>query len=420
MHNFDIETTLPFPFFEMNEIVTATEVKKPSGVTYMILVLLKESKNKANKLSNLLETFGVPSALHGIYADEIKKLIDQGIIEMAVDGVYRTRYFSEYRLDSFEFTQRGNKIFAEEQISTGKEKESKVKCYYDIALNQLSLRPNPELDLKPLNDNALNEDFFKKFTCKKDIEDFFNSQKGPQFQVKAAEVITKVELQEQKYYVGKYNCKFVIDGDKISIKLDHKSAQEFYEIYYTNEILNKAITFKNKFKIDKTYDCKLSDFDDDIIGQAKLPSEFNQILSKKYSLVMVRGDYKFNKQSLFIDDVSVMDDISKYADFIAVDGGQVYAYCPVRLELNEKKLGKIYLPLILVLKPSINDFSKAIGKYIEKKSKYDYESFKEIVGICNITKDYNKAIMILKSYMGVHQDNNIIILNEVKPLLTSI
>ena len=90
MHNFDIETTLPFPFFELNEIVTSTEVKKPSGVTYMILVLLKESKSKTHKLSSLLESFGVPSTLHGIYADEIKKLIDQGIIEMKYDESYRT------------------------------------------------------------------------------------------------------------------------------------------------------------------------------------------------------------------------------------------------------------------------------------------------------------------------------------------
>ena len=419
MHNFDIETTLPFPFFELNEIVTSTEVKKPSGVTYMILVLLKESKSKTHKLSSLLESFGVPSTLHGIYADEIKKLIDQGIIEMKYDESYRTRHFAEYKLSTFAFTEIGNKIFAEEQISTGKEKESKVKCYYDVALNQLALRPNSELELKPLFDSAFDEDFFKKFECKKDVEDYFNSQKGPQFQVKAAEVITKVELQEQKNYVGKYNCKFIVDGDNITIKLDHKSAQEFYDTYFTKEIVNKAISLKNKFKIEKTYDCKLTDFDDELIGQAKLPSEFTQILTKKYSLAMIRGDYKFNKQSLIIDDVNVMNEISKYADFIAVDGAQVYAYCPVKLELNEKKLGKIYLPLILVLRPSINDFSKAIGKYIDKKTKYDYESFKEVISICNITKDYDKAIALLKSYMGYHGDSNLIILNEVKPLLTS-
>ena len=75
MRNFDIDTTLPFPFLELNEIVTATEVKKPSGVTYMILVLLKESKIKDQYFAPLLESFGIPKTLHGIYAEEIKRLL---------------------------------------------------------------------------------------------------------------------------------------------------------------------------------------------------------------------------------------------------------------------------------------------------------------------------------------------------------
>lgn len=243
MRNFDIDTTLPFPFLELNEIVTATEVKKPSGVTYMILVLLKESKNKDQYFAPLLESFGIPKTLHGIYAEEIKRLLDAGIITCP-DGQYVPAWFSKYTLEDFRFTSLGEKVFAEEQISTGKEKESKVKCYYDIALNQLSLRPNPELEVKALYDNVFDEKFVLQFECKKDVEDYFNSQKGPQFQVKAAEVITKVELQEKKCFVGKYNAKFVIDGDTLSIKIDHKSAQEFFDEFYTAEFVNKSITLK--------------------------------------------------------------------------------------------------------------------------------------------------------------------------------
>ena len=418
MRNFNIDTTLPFPFLELNEIVTATEVKKPSGVTYMILVLLKESKIKDQYFAPLLESFGIPKTLHGIYAEEIKRLLDAGIITCP-DGQYVPAWFSKYTLEDFRFTFLGEKVFAEEQISTGKEKESKVKCYYDIALNQLSLRPNPELEVKALYDNVFDEKFVLQFECKKDVEDYFNSQKGPQFQVKAAEVITKVELQEKKCFVGKYNAKFVIDGDTLSIKIDHKSAQEFFDEFYTAEFVNKSITLKNKFKFDSCYDAKLSNFTEDEIYQAIIPSEYPQILSKKYSLVLSREKYKINKQNNIIIDNNSVDAISKYANVICVDGSQVYAYCPVRLELNEKKLGKIYLPLLLVLKPSMNEFADAIANYINTKNTYAYDSFKEIVSICNVTKNYDKTISMLKSYMTEHADSNIVILNEVKPLLTS-
>ena len=67
----------------------------------------------------------------------------------------------------------------------------------------------------------------------------------------------------------------------------------------------------------------------------------------------------------------------------------------------------------------MNEFADAIANYINTKNTYAYDSFKEIVSICNVTKNYDKAISMLKSYMTEHADSNIVILNEVKPLLTS-
>ena len=46
MHNFTLQTSMPFPFFELKNEVEFTEVKKPSGVAYMLLVLFNESKSK--------------------------------------------------------------------------------------------------------------------------------------------------------------------------------------------------------------------------------------------------------------------------------------------------------------------------------------------------------------------------------------
>lgn len=418
MRNFNIETSLPFPFLELNEIVSATEVKKPSGVTYMILVLLKESKNKNQKISSLLESFGIPKNLHSIYADEIRKLLDDGII-IANDIRYQTRWFSKYELADFYFSSRGEKVFAEEQIATGKEKESKVKCYYDVALNQLSLKPDPLLEVKALYDNAFDDSFVQQFECKKNVEEFLDSKKGPSFQVKAAEVITKVELQEKKSFVGNYGAKLIVDRDSLTIKLDHKLAQEFFDEYYNADFVNKAISLKKKFKLDKAYDAKLSNFNEDDIYEALLPKDYTVKLSNKYSLVLTRDKYNYNKQNKVVMDVKSIDAISKYADYVCVDGSQVYAYCPVKLELDEKKLGKIYLPLVLVLKPSLADFAKAISNYIDTKTSYSYESYTEIIKICNVTKDYKKAISMLMSYMTEHEDDNIVMLNEVKPLLTS-
>lgn len=417
MRNFIIETSLPFPFLELTENVKATEVKKPSGVAYMILALLRGPKNKNQPLGSLLEIFGIPKNLHSIFTNEIKKLITGGIITCNVDG-YNPMYFLTYTLDNFNFTDLGNKVFAEEQIATGKEKEKLIKCYYNIALNQLTLKPNLELEVRPLRNSAFNEDFVLKFECRKNVEDFYNAQKGPSFPIKQAEVITSVELQDKKCFVGKYDTKFIIDCDDLKIKFDNNNIQEFFDANYTANIVNKAIELKNKFKLDNAKDVKLSEFNDDDINHSILPNEIAKVISKKYTLVVMKEDYNFNKNSLIIKDESTVLNISKYASFICVDGLQVYAYCPVRLELNTEKSEKIYLPLVLVLKPSLDDLSKAIENYIDSKEEYSYDSFKEIVAICNITKNYSKVTSILKSYMTEHNDTNIVILNEVKPLLT--
>jgi len=81
MDKFKLETSIQFPFFKMNELVTYSEVKKPSGVAYILLVLISESKSKTDILANLLENFGVPKTLHYIFAETIQYLFDQDILE---------------------------------------------------------------------------------------------------------------------------------------------------------------------------------------------------------------------------------------------------------------------------------------------------------------------------------------------------
>ncbi len=64
MAKFELNTSFQFPFFRVTELVSYTEVKKPSGVAYMLLVLINKSKDKKANLSITLENFGIPKSLH--------------------------------------------------------------------------------------------------------------------------------------------------------------------------------------------------------------------------------------------------------------------------------------------------------------------------------------------------------------------
>ncbi|MEG1141754.1 MAG: hypothetical protein RSE41_04820, partial [Clostridia bacterium] len=115
MNKFKVDISIQFPFFKLNEIVSYSEVKKPSGIAYILLVLINESKSKTDRLANVLENFGVPKSLHYIFADTIRYLFDEEILEK--DLYFNKNEFDTYEISYFKFTTRGKKIFAEESIS---------------------------------------------------------------------------------------------------------------------------------------------------------------------------------------------------------------------------------------------------------------------------------------------------------------
>ena len=175
MAKFELNTSFQFPFFRVTELVSYTEVKKPSGVAYMLLVLINESKNKKDNLSITLENFGIPKSLHFIYENALRDLENKNIIE-----VDRERdAFDEYLISDFSFTAEGKKVFREESIPTGVIKETRIPVWYDIALNNFSIGLlNSDMEPKPLMDSAITPEFMEQFRINKDIEDFLKSDQG--------------------------------------------------------------------------------------------------------------------------------------------------------------------------------------------------------------------------------------------------
>ena len=347
MDKFKLETSIQFPFFKMNELVTYSEVKKPSGVAYILLVLISESKSKTDILANLLENFGVPKTLHYIFAETIQYLFDQDILERNFH--FNKNDFNSYRIGDFKFTGRGKKIFAEESIPTGVNKEVKISVFYDIAKNELSLSMNSDLEPKPLMDCAISPEFMEQFKCNKDVENYLNLQKGKGISVKKEEVITKVDYIESENWVGKYDCVMDIDGDFLSIKFKDAVLQKFFESYYSNEMVNTAISYKNRFKFKSAYadKLKLRNYSADKIAGIFIPKEIDDILKQKCQLVLTKGNYLTNN-SFVIKSSDSIKNYDKTAEFIQVDMHDMsFAYVPGLFEFNNSVLGKIIIPLVL-------------------------------------------------------------------------
>ncbi len=418
MDKFKLETSIQFPFFKMNELVTYSEVKKPSGVAFILLVLISESKNKNDRLSKVLENFGIPKSLHYIFADNIQTLMNQDILEEF--NFYKSN-FDDYLIGSFKFTNKGKKIFAEESIPTGINKELKVPVFYNIAMNELSFKIDTELEPKPLMDCAITPDFFNKFECEKNVENFLNLQKGKGISVKKEEIITKVEQIDKENWIAKYDCDMNINGDDIDIKFDEVLLQKFFDANYNKEMINLAISFKNKFKFKSSYkdNLKLSHYDFDKIIGIIIPKEIDNILKQKSQLLITKGNYKTSNGFMINSD----DSINKYDDaieFIQVDmHDDVYAFVPGNFNFNNYLFGTITIPLVAKIKLTKEELKKVIEPYVISQSSYSEDNFRELVKITNITEDFKLAKEIIEGYMSNDTENNIVLLNEMKPYAIS-
>ena len=430
MNKSTLETSFQFPFFVFNELVSYLEVKKPSGIAYMLLVLFNESNDKNALICNVLENFGVPKSLHYIFADTIKNLTEQEILETNSGYSFDRSAFNIYKIDDFSFTKKGKKIFADESIPTGVEKQAKIPLFFDIAMNQLVLIPNPSLELKPLKDCAITDEFMERFTCDKNEEDFLNRNKGVSIPIyvrgkidrneliKQEEVITSVNLiSEKEHWVGKYDCTMEFDQNLISFNFENKSVQRFFDENYDSQIVMRTLGYKNKFKFKSKYSTGLSltNFNGEEISSILFPDEIDDILKQKDQLIITRGNYD-SRNYLSVESVDGLNTYNANCEFVILDqSNNIYAYIPGKFEFSCQTIKRVSIPLVLKVKVSSEALKNMLVPYLDSLKTYTEESLRSLISITNITKDYEKANSILASYFGDDAESNLVLLKEIKP-----
>ena len=420
MDKFTIETSLQFPVFKLTELISYSEVKKPSGVSYIILVLIKDSPQRNSLLRDTLINFGVPERLHEIFIEAINDLLRQGLIESEVGDYLSPVDFKNCRISSFSFTEKGEKIFADGYITATDahgnpiEKETKLEFFYDIAANSFSLRLPADMDARPLSDASIGPEFFKRFAISKSEEDFVNSSKGQAIGIKKEEIVTKVETQIRDNWVVKYDCSIEIDGDKARIVFEDKTIQRFFEANYTPEIVTKCILLKNKFRFPHAgaSSLRLSDFQNNGIKSVILPKDLADIAKQKARLSVTKGNYTCDGFTLKTSETLPYD-----AEFIHVNPqGQASAYVSGNFFFEVDGLGSIQIPLGLELSVEQKVLQKALLPIVSGLSAFSSENYEKLVRISECSKDFETAFKVMEGYLS-QADNprKISILSEMRP-----
>ena len=136
-----IKTSCPFPILEYKVDVLYNEVRKASGIAYIILELIQKSAMGNEKIAEVLKRFGIPSDLHYMFAKELSSLVANGILDTRINSSYidNIKYFERMTLDLFELTAKGRKMFAEGAIPTGQEKAKTTSVFYSPVTRKFDL-----------------------------------------------------------------------------------------------------------------------------------------------------------------------------------------------------------------------------------------------------------------------------------------
>ncbi len=249
----NIKTSWTFPIIEYSSQVYYFEVKKASGIVYILLELISNVENHSERIVSMLYNLGVPYDIHYIFGDELFNMINNNIIHLKDNRTFYSELLSEYVVSDFELTDLGRKLFADGTIPTGREEMKKATMYFDVvAKDQIqkfkeriyNVESTP-LDLKC---------FGEVFLGKSDIE-LFISNNMKQYGFRNNESISKFAHEEPVYHVYKsenaVNISF--DEDKMFLVSNDKVKNEYLKKYYSANVISGIIMNKSKFNFPKKY-----------------------------------------------------------------------------------------------------------------------------------------------------------------------
>ena len=346
-----IKTSCPFPMLEYKVDVLYNEVRKASGIAYIILELIQKSAMGSEKIAEVLKRFGIPSDLHYMFAKELSSLVANGILDTRINSSYidNIKYFEQMTLDLFELTAKGRKMFAEGAIPTGQEKAKTTPVFYSPVTRKFELVCTQSY--APLETSFLGEDFLDK--VKYDVSGMEEYLKFVQTKVglKAEEMIIKITYQEPKKLAAKAeeNLTITIDADGMDFGFGTSDEKAFFESYYSSALMSAGMLMKDKYKFDISV--PTVDFDSLKIDNLYIPSDAGKQAARPCKLFIGRGVHGYSRTDSVLryeNGGAYLDILDDKAEFALLDNAGCKYYLPLNVRIPCKNFGDVFEMQLLV------------------------------------------------------------------------
>lgn len=376
-----IKTQCPFPLLIYKTHIKYNEVRKASGIAYILLELITKQRSNETFKETLLK-FGIPVELHSLFGKELAGLINTEIVESRyrLSHFEDSRYFGEIKVNEVGLTAKGQKLFREGAIPTGLEKEKAKDIFFSPVTSKFDVQYN--MPYSPLASCFLGEEFLDAVEIDvSGLEDYLNAN-STKVGLKAEERMIAFETEEpQKMNVRtEENITLNIYPSHIKFTFATSAEKAFFDKYYSSALMGQGMAMKDKFKFSNLVGTlptvNISDMHN--LAAMYLPNEFNKQAKRPCVIFLQRNNTEFERDDVICTynslSCELLDRIDKNAEFALLDKSGCRFYCTVNVAMPCKNFGDtFYLPLLTESNADSEIFQDTIDRLYEKYSEKPFD-----------------------------------------------
>ena len=397
-----IKTSCPFPLLLYKTSVKYNEVRKASGIAYILLDLIQKTATSSEKMGEVLLKFGIPKELHYIFGKEIANLIGTEILQSVYPATHflNPNYFSEIMVKDISLTAKGRKMFTEGAIPTGAEKTKTKDIYFSPVTRKFDVES--KVAYMPLAACYLGEEFLDKVDIDiSGLEDYINAN-TTKIGLKAEERMVSYETEEpKKLHVRKEDgMTIVIRPSGVEFSFGTSDETSFFYKYYSSALMTEGLLMKNNYKfvnalkeIVSVPTVSITELDKAV--NVHLPSDVQKQATRPCKVFLNKGRLGVERSDnvIKIDDKTsgiFLDWIDENAEFALVDNSAIHYYNALNVSMPCVKFGDTFeMQLLVESVASAEQYSELVKAIFEvvKNRPFDSESGRTVLFVVDGLKD---------------------------------
>jgi hypothetical protein len=397
-----IKTSCPFPLLLYKTSVKYNEVRKASGIAYILLDLIQKTATSSEKMGEVLLKFGIPKELHYIFGKEIANLIGTEILQSVYPATHflNPNYFSEIMVKDISLTAKGRKMFTEGAIPTGAEKTKTKDIYFSPVTRKFDVES--KVAYMPLAACYLGEEFLDKVDIDISGLEYYINANTTKIGLKAEERMVSYETEEpKKLHVRKEDgMTIVIRPSGVEFSFGTSDETSFFYKYYSSALMTEGLLMKNSYKfvnalkeIVSVPTVSITELDKAV--NVHLPSDVQKQATRPCKVFLNKGRLGVERSDnvIKIDDKTsgiFLDWIDENAEFALVDNSAIHYYNALNVSMPCVKFGDTFeMQLLVESVASAEQYSELVKAIFEvvKNRPFDSESGRTVLFVVDGLKD---------------------------------